>query len=190
MPAGTADAKCIAGTSAANGGEYWRGFNQYVSSCADTNRDIRLNDFFDQTVKYPELFEAQSAIYTDLMSTFSNVLGTQNATGVANTLDNAIKPLEARREELEREIEKLQQNAGAKNADFIDNVEDPQPKAKLNTLQDWILFLLFMTYLFMNLVILANVWKRSGGSPKQMIIVFVAQLVVFYIMFALLKFLA
>ncbi len=183
--AGVPDAKCSANT-----GDYWMGFNKYVTTCADPNRDTRLGDFFENTVKYPELFEAQSAIYTDLMSTFSNVLGTQNAAGVANTLDNAIKPLEARRGELEREIEKLRQSTGAKNADFSDNVEDPQPKAKLNTLQDWILFLLFMTYLFMNLVILANVWKRSGGSTKQLLIAFVAQLVVFYVLFALLKFLA
>jgi hypothetical protein len=180
------DAQCIKGS-----GSTRAGFDKYMTTCGNIpGRDTSLGNFFGEIVKYPDLFESQSAIYTDLMSTYSNVLGTQNATGVANTLDNAIKPLEARQEELERQIDSLNQKASANNIDFIDNVEDPRPKAKLNTLQDWILFILFMSYLFMNLVVLANVWKRSNGSPKQLLIAFVAQLVVFYVLFALLKFFA
>ena len=119
---------------------------------------------------YKTQFDREVAVGQDLMSAITTLSAAAPNQTVKSTLDNTIKVLEGREQDLRQSIAELETTADQASVPFA---EEAAPvtgisREHIYTLQDYILFIFILAYSFFALFLLLLVGKRTGWSMSAL----------------------
>ena len=119
---------------------------------------------------YKTQFDREVAVGQDLMSAITTLSAAAPNQTVKSTLDNTIKVLEGREQDLRQSIAELETISEQASVPFA---EEAAPvtgisREHIYTLQDYILFIFILAYSFFALFLLLLVGKRTGWSMSAL----------------------
>lgn len=119
---------------------------------------------------YQTKFNDEVAVSQDLMNTISVLSTNMPNQTVRNTLDNTIKILGERADDLVKSISELETRADQASVPFVEEAPPVTGIARehIFTLQDYILFIFVLSYGIFALTLLVLVGKRSGWSKSTL----------------------
>ncbi len=115
-------------------------------------------------------FAAQYVIATDLLSTYKTIATAAPNAGQLSALDENIKELRTRRDELQAEVDSLENQASTDSSPFIEDAPAVTgiKRERILTLQDYILFILIASYGFAFFALFFLIGKRTGWNKKML----------------------
>lgn len=119
---------------------------------------------------YRQKFNDEVAVSQDLMNTITVLNTSMPNQTVKTTLDNTLKVLNERAEDLVRSISELETVSEQAAVPFVEEAPPVTGIARehIFTLQDYILFIFVLTYGIFALALLVLVGKRSGWSKSTL----------------------
>ncbi len=119
---------------------------------------------------YRQKFNDEVAVSQDLMNTITVLNTSMPNQSVKTTLDNTLKVLNERAEDLVKSVSELETVAEQAAVPFVEEAPSVTgiPREHIFTLQDYILFIFILTYGIFALALLVLVGKRSGWSKSTL----------------------
>ena len=168
-------------------GEY-SAITSILDSCGRGNTAISSNQkaiLNTLAESYRSQFQQISAEVTSLTAEFNGLNDNKPALGATLTTD--INELRQKKTALESEITGLNAAAAANSADFEENTAPLNTSSSIGglyTLQDWVTFLVFITYIAAAVSVLAYVGYSSQWNKKSLLMSTISLTVITMILYS------
>jgi len=152
-----------------------------LNSCRDPQETNRIEKFAENTYKIKDDFQAQTALYNDLILTGDNLFGSSPTNLQVNEIKKRNQELKEMKDKLESEIKASQAATERAERDFLDTkagLPDPMPKKMLHTIEDYTMLVFIMSYLVMTIAFIYLFTAMRGFTTNSIITGIVAGIVV------------
>lgn len=164
---GEIDARCV------TGGAFKTSLDAYLTNCRAGQYPAAVSQFFSQAYNIPAQFENMKIMYDDYDSTYNNIISSGNVLTFVGNLDksldyinNEIKDLETQKRKLDAMAERNERRFIEEQISAGDDGDDMKDVGKIRMFQDKVLAILFITYIFAVVTVIAVIARQSGYNWK------------------------
>jgi uncharacterized protein YdcH (DUF465 family) len=152
-----------------------------LNNCRDPQETARIEKFAENTYKIKDDFQAQTALYNDLILTGDNLFGTSPTNLQVNEIKKRNQELKDMKEKLQSEINAANSATERAERDFLDTkagLPDPLPKKMIHTIEDYTMLVFVMSFVLMLISFIYLYSAMSGFTTNSIITGIVAAIVV------------
>ena len=140
----------------------------FISGCG---RNIDVNNAASvgpMVAKYDADFAKRRAEVVSLKYDYNNLMDARPQLG--GTLDGTISELETEVAKLGDQIEEMENEKNVSDAEFHENTDPIRGRRDAATLQDWVIFLAFVSYAFAALCVIGYIGYTTNWNKKMLLI--------------------
>lgn len=152
-----------------------------LNKCRDPKETARIEKFAENTYKIRDDFQAQTALYNDLILTGNNIFGSSPTNLQVDDIKLRNQELKDIKEKLQNEIKLANSSTERAERDFLDTkagLPDPLPKKMLHTIEDYTMLVFLMSYVLLAIALVYLYTVMNGFALNSIITGIVAIVVI------------